>query len=124
MRSEAGASERVMKNIEVSVIHQAASQLQAAAVDLDELERAASGNVLQEIQKYRTARRTVENGRFVSLRGQRPALRISNFKSQIRNFKSNKRGPLGTRLNEPIPFSRAIWILRSEVGATFPLTAA
>ncbi len=57
MRSEAGASERVMKNIEVSVIHQAASQLQAAAVDLDELERAASGNVLQEIQKYRTARR-------------------------------------------------------------------
>jgi hypothetical protein len=26
---------------------------------------------------------------------------ISNLKSQIRNFKYNNRGPLGTRLNEP-----------------------
>lgn len=46
-----------LQNFEASVVHQAASQLQAAAVDLDELERTASGNVLREIQEYRTARR-------------------------------------------------------------------
>jgi len=46
-----------LQNFDASVVHQAASQLQAAAVDLDELERAASGKVRQEIQEYRTARR-------------------------------------------------------------------
>ena len=52
-----------LKKVEISVIHQAASQLQAASVDLDELERAASGNVLREIQEYRTARRRSDAAR-------------------------------------------------------------
>lgn len=52
-----------LKNVDASVVHQAASQLQAAAFDLDDLERAASGNVPREIQEYRTARRRSDAAR-------------------------------------------------------------
>jgi hypothetical protein len=52
-----------LKNFDANAVHQAASQLQAAGVDLDEFERAASGKVLREIQEYRTARRTSDAAR-------------------------------------------------------------
>ena len=52
-----------LKHVDVSVIHQAASILQAAAIDLDEVERAAAGTVLHSIQEYRTALRRSQMAR-------------------------------------------------------------
>ena len=52
-----------LQNVDFSVIHQAASLLQAASADLDEVERNASGNVLQAIKDYRFARRSSETAR-------------------------------------------------------------
>ena len=49
-----------LRNVDRSVIHQAAALLQAASADLDELERNASGNTLQAIRDYRFARRESE----------------------------------------------------------------
>ncbi len=48
---------------------------------------------------------------------------ISNLKFQIRNFKYNNRGPLGTRLNEPMPTACGI-ALTSHLALTDDRTAS
>jgi len=49
-----------LTNVDVSVINQTASLLQADAGNLDELEKVTSGTVLNAVHEYRTARRASE----------------------------------------------------------------
>ncbi|MEJ7595665.1 MAG: CehA/McbA family metallohydrolase [Planctomycetaceae bacterium] len=52
-----------LQKFDASVIHQAASLLEAASVNQNDVKNAASDNVLKEIQEFRSARRTSDTAR-------------------------------------------------------------